>query len=188
MSLNAQALWYVSRGTGLVSLILLTAVVVLGVLVNRRGRLPGLPRFAVTGLHRNLALMAVAFLGVHVVTALADSYVHINPLAALIPFASSYKPLWLGLGAVAIDIGAAVLVTSLLRARIPARVWRFVHWTAYALYPAALLHSFGSSTDLRSGLLRDAGIGCLTAVILAVAVRLGGTRTAAAAVEQRGWS
>ena len=56
------ALWYASRATGVVCLLLMTAVVLLGVLVNRQGRLPGLPRFAVTGLHRNLSLLAVLFL------------------------------------------------------------------------------------------------------------------------------
>ena len=68
--INSTALWYASRATGVVTLLLLTAVVVLGILVNRQGRLPGLPSFAVTGLHRNISLLAVAFLVIHVVTAI----------------------------------------------------------------------------------------------------------------------
>ncbi len=59
---SGTALWYASRATGVICLVLLTAVMVLGILVNRQGRLPGLPRFAVTSLHRNLSLLSVAFM------------------------------------------------------------------------------------------------------------------------------
>ena len=75
---TGTALWYASRATGVVTLVLLTAVVVLGMLVNRQGRLPGLPRFAVTGLHRNISLLSVVFLAIHVLTAIADPYVTIG--------------------------------------------------------------------------------------------------------------
>ena len=72
------AFWYASRATGIVALLLLTAVLVLGILVNRQGRLPGLPRFAVTDLHRNLSLLSVAFIVVHVLTAVAR-YLRAHP-------------------------------------------------------------------------------------------------------------
>ena len=120
----STALWYASRATGITALVLLSGVVLLGITVNRQGRLPGMPRFAVTGLHRNLSLIAVMFVAVHVVSAIADSYVSISLAAAVIPFVSSYEPFWLGLGAVSLDLMAAVLVTSLLRSRIPRRAWR----------------------------------------------------------------
>ena len=95
---QSTALWYASRATGVVSLLLLTGVTLLGVLVNRQGRLPGLPRFVVTGLHRNLSLLAVAFVAIHVITAVLDPYVTIGLVAIVIPFTSPYKPLWLGAG------------------------------------------------------------------------------------------
>jgi methionine sulfoxide reductase heme-binding subunit len=145
----SAALWYASRATGVVALILLTAVVVLGITVNRRGRLPGLPRFATTSLHRSLSLLAVAFIAVHVATAIADPYVTIGIASAIIPFTSPYKPLWLGLGALSLDIMIALIVTSLARARIGRRTWRAVHWLGYASWPVALAHGIGSSTDLR---------------------------------------
>jgi methionine sulfoxide reductase heme-binding subunit len=168
----STALWYTSRATGVISLVLLSAVVVLGITVDRQGRLPGLPRFAVTGLHRNLSLIAVVFLAVHVLTAVADSYVSVSLAALIIPFVSSYKPFWLGLGAVSLDLLAAVLVTSLVRSRIPRRAWRAVHWLSYGLYPVAVVHSIGSSTDLQSGWLLAVTVLCLTAVAAAAVYRL----------------
>jgi predicted ferric reductase len=171
------ALWYASRATGVVCLLLMTAVVLLGVLVTRQGRLPGLPRFAVTGLHRNLSLLAVLFLAIHVVTAILDPFVTIGWAATVVPLASPYRPVWIGLGAVALDLMAALVLTSLARARIGRRAWRAVHWLAYACWPLSLAHSLGSSGDLRSGPLLWLSAACAAAVAAALAVRaLAGAR------------
>jgi methionine sulfoxide reductase heme-binding subunit len=173
---SGTALWYASRASGVVSLVLLSAVMIIGLLVSRQGRLPGLPRFAVLGLHRNLSLLAVAFVVVHVLTAVADSYVSISLAAALIPFVSSYEPLWLGLGAVALDLMAAVIVTSLLRGHLGRRAWRAVHWLAYASWPVAVVHSVFSSRDLQSGPLLYLALACIAAVIGALGWRLASAR------------
>ncbi len=169
---HTTALWYASRATGVVTMLLLTAVVLLGILVNRQGRLPGLPGFAVTALHRNVSLLAVAFLAIHVLTAIADPYVTIGLAAAVLPFASAYKPLWLGLGAISLDLIAALILTSLARARMGRRAWRAIHWLAYAAWPLAVLHSFGSSSDARGGLVLGVLAGCVLATAAALAWRL----------------
>ncbi|MGD0241308.1 MAG: ferric reductase-like transmembrane domain-containing protein [Streptosporangiaceae bacterium] len=166
------AFWYASRATGIVSLLLLTAVLVLGILVNRQGRLPGLPRFAVTDLHRNLSLLSVAFIAVHILTAVLDSYVHIPLLSAVVPFASGYERLWLGLGAISLDLMVAMIVTSLLRGRLNRIVWRAVHLLAYASWPLAFVHGIGASKDLQQGWLLGLAVGCALAVATAVTWRL----------------
>lgn len=161
---QTTALWYASRATGVVSLILLSLVLILGMLVNRQGRLPGLPAFAVTGLHRGISLLSVVFVALHVATAIADPYVTIRLVAAAIPFTSGYQPFWLGLGAVSLDLAAALIVTSLLRSRLPRRTWRGVHWLAYAAWPVAFAHSLGAGPDLGSGWLREVAIACAAGV------------------------
>src|SRR5216684_1531927 len=169
---HTTALWYASRATGVVTMLLLTAVLLLGILVNRQGRLPGLPGFAVTGLHRNLSLLAVAFLAIHVISAIADPFVTIGLAAAVLPFASAYKPFWLGLGAISLDLSAALIVTSLARARMSRRAWRGIHWLAYAAWPLAVVHSLGSSSDARSGLVLGVLAGCVLATVAALAWRM----------------
>ena len=169
---GTTAFWYASRATGIVALLLLTAVLVLGILVNRQGRLPGLPRFAAGSLHRNISLLAVAFIAVHVLTAVLDTYVSIPVRAAVIPFASSYERFWLGLGAISFDLMLAVIITSLLRGRLNRTLWRAVHLLAYASWPVALAHSVGSSRDLRHGWILDLGIACALVVLSAVIWRL----------------
>jgi sulfoxide reductase heme-binding subunit YedZ len=167
-----DALWFLGRGTGVVSLVLLSLVVALGV-ASRSGRpLPGLPRFAVVAVHRSAALLAVAFLVVHVTTLLFDPYAQLDLLAVVVPFSAAAEPFWYGLGALALDLVLAVVVTSLLRARIGPRAWRAVHWLAYLAWPVAVLHGVGSGSDAATGwMLAVTGV-CVAAVAVAVTWRL----------------
>jgi predicted ferric reductase len=164
--------WYVSRATGVVALLLMTAVMLLGLLVVRNGKLPGLPRFAVTGLHRNLSLTALVFVALHVLTAVVDGFVHVPLTAAVIPFASGYERLALTLGAVSLDVALALIVTSLIRSRLSPRVWRAVHLLAYVSWPVAWLHSYTASTDMRSGWMLALAVIDLLVVVAAVGWRL----------------
>jgi sulfoxide reductase heme-binding subunit YedZ len=173
---STASLWFASRATGVVALVLLTVVMVLGIAVNRHGRLPGLPRFAVTSLHRAVALLALAFLAIHIGTAIADPFVSIGIAASVIPFVSQYQPFWLGIGAVSIDLMLALVITSLLRGRIGRRTWRVVHWLSYASWPVAVAHSIGSGPDLWRGSLLDLTLVCIAATAAAVAWRVIGTR------------
>jgi methionine sulfoxide reductase heme-binding subunit len=168
----STAPWYASRATGIVSLLLFTAVMALGILVNRQGRLPGLPRFAGTNLHRNLSLLAVIFLAIHIVTAVMDSFVSIPLISAVVPFTSGYETFWLGIGAVSLDIMLALIITSLVRGRLNRKVWKAVHWLAYASWPIAFAHSIGSSTDLQHGLLLLLALACAAVVAAALAWRI----------------
>ena len=141
------ALWIVGRATGVVALLLFTLSVVLGI-TNRSGRaLPGLPRFSVTLVHRNVALLSATFLAIHVGTLLFDSYAQLRLLDLVLPFFGAFKPLWQGLGTVALDLTLAVIITSAFRHRIGLRVFRIVHWLTYAIWPIALIHALGNGTD-----------------------------------------
>ena len=161
-------LWYLSRGTGVVSLLLLTAALVLGVAGSLRAR----PRVLLAGLHRNLPLLAIAFVTAHVLTTVADGYAPIGVKDAIVPFLSPYRPVWLGLGTVAFDLLLALVVTSLLRARIGLRGWRAVHWLAYLSWPVAVMHGLGTGTDGKAGWLLVLTVVCTFAVVAAVVMRL----------------
>jgi sulfoxide reductase heme-binding subunit YedZ len=169
---NGTALWYLTRASGVVSLLLLTAGLVLGILGTVRWRSERWPRFAVVSIHRNLTLFAIAFVALHVITTIADGYAPVGFKDAVIPFVSKYRPLWLGFGALAFDLLLAIVVTSLLRARIGYRAWRAVHWLAYASWPLALLHGLGNGSDARFGWLVIVTTLCAGAVVAALALRL----------------
>jgi methionine sulfoxide reductase heme-binding subunit len=142
-----EAFWALGRGTGVVALLLLTAAVLLGV-GTRSGRpLFGLPRFSVTIVHRNVAILASVFTLIHVVTLFVDPYAQLTALDAIIPFHGAVDPFWLGLGTVSVDLLIAVMLTGLLRRWVGVRVFRFVHWFVYAMWPVAFIHSVGMGSD-----------------------------------------
>jgi sulfoxide reductase heme-binding subunit YedZ len=165
-------LWVLSRATGLVSLVLLTLVMVIGIVVQRQRRVGTLPRFVVVGLHRNASLLGVAFVAVHVATVVYDPYVSIRWVDALVPFAGSYRPFWLGLGAVTLDLMLALVLTSLLRHRVPRRAWRAVHWAAYACWPVALAHGVGTGSDMTGRLGLGVAAACTATVAVAALWRI----------------
>jgi len=166
------AMWYLTRATGAVSLILLTVSVVLGVINVRRWRGERWPRFVLDALHRNISLFALVVIAVHVVTTVLDGFAPVSLIDAVIPFHSAYRPLWLGLGALSFDLLLAVAITSVLRARVGHRAWRAIHWTAYGSWPLALVHGLGSGTDAKAGWMVVLTAACVLAVIWAAGVRL----------------
>jgi DMSO/TMAO reductase YedYZ heme-binding membrane subunit len=181
-----SAYWYATRGTGVVALLLLTGGVLLGVLTSTRWSTPRWPRFVVSGLHRNLTLLALAFVGVHVVTTVLDGYAPIRLRDAVVPFAARYRPVWLGLGAVAFDLLLALILTSLFRARIGVRTWKLVHWLAYAAWPVALVHAFGTGSDARAGWFGLVALGSAAVVVLAVLWRVAAARAGSGAARLAG--
>ena len=174
MSLDTHGpgLWYATRATGLVTLLMLTVSVLLGLLVAGRFSSQRWPRFLAQGLHRNVSLLALVFLVLHVGTTVLDSYTSIPLSAAFIPFASSYKAGWLSLGAVALDLLIALVVTSLVRDRLGYRTWRRVHWLAYACWPVAVAHGLGIGTDRSVTWVLALTLGCVGCVGAAATWRI----------------
>jgi methionine sulfoxide reductase heme-binding subunit len=169
-----SAYWYLTRGSGAAALLLLTASVVLGVLDSVRfSSAPRWPRFAIDSLHRDVSLLVIVLLVFHILTSVLDGFAPITLLDAVIPFVSAYRPLWLGLGAVAFDLLLALVVTSLLRRRLGYRTWRAIHWLAYASWPVAVLHGLGTGTDAKSWWLLALTFVCVGVVLIAVLARIG---------------
>ena len=169
IALTSPLVWYSTRATGTVALVLLTAAMVLGILTAVRAGSTALPRFAVSDLHRRVSLVAGIFVLLHVATAVVDTFVPLGWPSLVVPFTSHYRPFWVGTGTIAFDLLVAVTATSLLRRRIGARLWRVVHWAVYACWPVAVAHGIGTGTDLRFGWMQIL-VGTCCASVLAAAV------------------
>jgi methionine sulfoxide reductase heme-binding subunit len=172
LSFHGPGLWYATRATGLVTLLLLTVSVLLGILTAGRFAARNWPRFLSQGLHRNISLLVLAFLALHVGTTVLDTYTSIPLTAAFVPFTSSYKTAWLGFGAVALDLLLALMATSLVRTRLGHRSWRRVHWLAYACWPVAVAHGLGIGTDRSTTWVFVLSMACVLAVLATAAWRL----------------
>jgi methionine sulfoxide reductase heme-binding subunit len=165
-------LWFATRATGLIALVLLTGTVVLGIVTSVRYASRAWPRFVTVSLHRNLSLLTITFTALHVLTTITDPFASIGVVSVVVPFTSGYRRIWLGLGAVAFDLLLAVLVTSLLRTRIRPLLWRAVHWAGYACWPVALVHGLGTGTDGATRWVLAVTVVCALAVVAAGVWRL----------------
>ncbi|HWF15695.1 MAG TPA: ferric reductase-like transmembrane domain-containing protein [Acidimicrobiales bacterium] len=170
--MSSTAIWYATRASGLMALILLTLTMIMGITTTTRARARNWPGFAQQEMHRRISMLAVVFLGIHVLTSVLDTYVNISWAAIVIPFTSQYSGFWVGVGAVALDLMAAVFVTSLLRGRMRPGTWRAVHWLGYLCWPLALAHTFGMGTDSREQWVIVLGVLCALSVAAALAWRV----------------
>jgi sulfoxide reductase heme-binding subunit YedZ len=172
-AIGPSAYWYLSRATGAVALLLLTVSVVLGILGSMRfSSGPRWPRFAIDSLHRDTSLLVIVLIVLHVITSVLDGFAPIKLTDAIIPFATPYRPLWMGIGALSFDLLIALVVTSLLRKRLGYRSWRAIHWLAYASWPIAVLHGLGSGTDAKTWWMLLLTIACVAAVVIAALARI----------------
>lgn len=171
IALTSPYLWYSTRATGLVAMVLLTVVVCLGALVAMRVGGSYIGRFELNEVHRSLSMLAMVFVGLHVITTVADSYVSTGPLSIVVPLTSSYKRLDVSLGAVGFDLLLAVWISSLLKVRIKNQSWRFIHWFSWVAVGTAILHALQTGTDTHKGVGWDVAIACLGSSALAGAAR-----------------
>ncbi len=169
---SSQVTWFIARGSGAVTLVLLTVSLVLGVPTLLSWGSQRVPRMVVQLLHRNISLLVIVFLVIHIAASVFDRFVTIGWIEAVVPFVGSYRPVWMGLGAIAVDLLLALIISSLLRGVIGYRTWKLIHWTAYACWPIALVHGLGTGTDTRFRWMLALDAVCAAAVLGAVAWRL----------------
>ena len=183
-----MTIWYIARGAGLAALVLLTATTCLGTLMSGRvATRPG-ARVVTQYVHRFVATLALAVLGLHVAAILADSFAHVGVVGALVPFSSAYRAFWVGLGTLAGYAFVLSAATGFLRRRIAASEraaswWRGLHGAAYAGWALAMLHGLRAGSDSGLPWVRWLYLAALGAVVGSVTVRaLTATPRPAAAV------
>jgi|tagenome__1003787_1003787.scaffolds.fasta_scaffold19972006_1 sulfoxide reductase heme-binding subunit YedZ len=167
-----QVLWFATRGAGAVSLIMLTASLCFGMVVVTRFQHAEWPRFLNYEMHRRISLLAIVFLAVHILAAVFDPFTSLGLAAALVPLASTYRPIPMALGVIALYLFVALIATSLLRKHIGQKTWRAIHWTSYAMWPLAVMHGVTGGTDGSATWMLLIDVACLGAVAACLAWRL----------------
>jgi sulfoxide reductase heme-binding subunit YedZ len=174
--LTTNTLWYIGRGTGVTALLLLSLVMVLGIVTRAGEPVAGLPRFAISTLHRTTSLSALFFLTIHIVMLYLDPFAQLSVAVVTLGFIAPYRPLWQGLGTVAVELVVALVISSLLRTRMSLRSWRLIHWSAYLCWPFAMLHAIGIGTDHTSKWMLAIDAACITSVLAAIGWRIVSSR------------
>jgi len=164
MGSTPSPLWFLDRSAGEVTLLLMSAVLIVGIV---RAAIPSASPFLVEGIHVNLALLTIAFAGLHVLAAILDPFAGLGPLDALVPFVSAYRGTWLGLGVVSGYLYAVVLLSSWPARRFSRALWVWVHRTMYTAWVVALLHSLATGSDARNELFLLLNVAAVAAVLVA---------------------
>lgn len=170
--MNPQLFWYIARASGIVSWALLSLSVLWGVVLSTRLLGKRATPAWLLDLHRFLGGTAVVFVVVHIAGLVADSYAHFGPAEILVPLASTWRPVAVAWGVVALYLLAAVEITSLLRRRLPARLWRRIHMTSFAVWVLSTMHLFAAGTDAGNPVLQWTTLGLTLAVVFTIVVRV----------------
>jgi sulfoxide reductase heme-binding subunit YedZ len=143
---NDPTFWLLARASGLTAYALLTASVLAGLVLKSRP-FRSLKPAAITDTHRFLALLGLGAIALHGATLVLDHTVHLTPAALIVPGASPYRPLPVGIGVLAAELMVVVYASFALRRRIGSRNWRRLHWATYAVFAAATVHGLAAGTD-----------------------------------------
>lgn len=166
--MTSEALWALGRGTGIVALAFMTLSMALGVATRSARPLLALPRFGVADVHRFVALAGTLLVALHLGLLFMDPYAKLKVIDFVVPFLGAYRPIWQGLGTVAVDLLLVIVITSLLRQRLGVKTFRVIHWITYLLWPVAMAHALGNGTD--TGHVWFMAFAAVCAAIVAVAV------------------
>lgn len=174
--MNPQVWWYLTRASGIVAWLMLTATVIWGILLATKA-FPNQRRPAwLLAMHRWLAGLMLWFLAIHLAALVADSTVTFDIADLTVPYASDWRPGAVALGILAMWLLVAVELTSLAMRRLPRRFWRVVHLSSYAAFWLTSMHAAFAGTDTTSWLYRGGAAASVLAVVWALMYRLANRR------------
>ena len=142
--------WDTARAGGFAAYALLSLAVIAGLVLRNRWQSDRWPRLITTELHGFLSLLGLVFVTIHVLAVAVDPFTHFGLREVLLPFVSHYRPLWMGLGIVALYLLLAVWVSTRLRTRIGYRLWRQIHLLAFLVFAASTVHGIGTGSDTKT--------------------------------------
>src|SRR5690349_18691635 len=139
--------WYISRASGLMAYLLVWFSTLWGFAISSKIFDSFLKREFTYDFHEHLSLLSLGFVVLHVVVLLMDRVEPMKLVEVLIPFVSSYRPFWTGMGILAFYLSILVTVTFYIRSLISMKTFRTIHYLSIAAYMGALLHGLYSGTD-----------------------------------------
>lgn len=167
----AHIAWYTVRASGYTALVLLTLSMVLGLLLGLNVKSARWPRFLTNDLHGFTTLVALVFVGIHIVATVLDPFMHFGLAGVLVPFASGYRPIGMAAGIVATYLMLAVWISSRLQRRIGWQRWRTLHYAVFAIYALSIGHTLLTGEDGSTTWGRWIIVGSVILVSMLTAVR-----------------
>jgi predicted ferric reductase len=174
--LEPKLSWYIARSSGIVSWILLTASVLWGLLLSARILNKATAPGWLLDLHRYLGALSIVLTGVHIAGLVGDNWMHIGWGDVLVPMYSKYRPGAVAWGVVGFYLLVAIEVTSLIRTRIPRKLWRSTHYLSFPLFIACTVHGLQAGKDAHTRAYEWLTVGATSIAILLLLLRIVATR------------
>ncbi len=151
MSVWQSITWDIARAGGFTAYILLTLSVAVGLALTMQWQSPSKwPRLLNSELHNFITLLALIFTGIHVLAVWIDPFTSFGWNEVLIPFISHYRPLWMGLGIVALYLGLAIGLSTWIRPLIGYTWWRRLHVLTLVIYALVTVHGIATGSDTQT--------------------------------------
>lgn len=144
---SVQVWWYITRAAGIAAFILLWLSTAWGLAVSSKIFDTLLHRAYTYDFHQFLSLLALGFLFLHIAVLMLDQFLPFSIGQILVPFTSSYRPLWVGIGVIAFYLTLLVTVTFYIRGRIGVKAFRWIHTLSLVAYLGATFHGLYAGTD-----------------------------------------
>jgi sulfoxide reductase heme-binding subunit YedZ len=154
ISATDHAWWLLSRSAGVVALVLVAVSVLIGLTLAAGLAGPPARRRALVAIHEHSALAALVAIALHGVTLLGDLWLKPGVTGIFVPFAISYRPVYIGLGIIGGYVAALLGLSFYARRRIGGKRWRKLHRATPVVYVLGLIHTLGAGTDAGSSWLR----------------------------------
>ena len=173
--------WLFERLYAWLAYLAMTGSVVYGLLLSTKLLDTVAHRPVSFALHMDLAAFGIALASVHGALLLLDTSVGFTAAQILVPGLSTYLPVPLAFGQVALYLAMIVLASFYARRHMSQRVWRTLHYVTFLAFVGATLHGITAGTDSGSPwaqwiyLASAAGVAFLLTyrIGLSVATRMG---------------
>jgi len=139
--------WYLTRSSGTVAYIILSASTVWGLLLSTKVIKEWVPAPVALAMHDILSWLAVGLASFHALVLLFDNYYTYTISDLLIPFTGPYEPLLVGVGTLSFYLILLLSATFYMRSWIGAKRWRQLHYLTFVAYVMTTLHGWLVGTD-----------------------------------------
>lgn len=164
--------WFISRGAGISAYLIITGSMLYGLMISTKTATGAVPAPVTFGMHEFVSWLGLIFAAAHAVVLLWDAYIQYTPATILVPFTSSYRPEWVGVGQVAFYLSALVVASFYARKRIGQKVWRAIHYVSFLTFIMVTLHGFFSGSDSKTLAMQVMYLASTAAMIFFTTLRI----------------
>jgi predicted ferric reductase len=163
--------WYLSRGAGIACWLCAAIAVAWGLSLSSKATLSPRPNWQLA-IHRHLGMLTITALCTHIIAIVLDGFTSFGLADVTVPFHSHWRRVAIATGVIAMWILVTVETTSLLKNRLPKRVWAMVHRTSLLAYLLSTAHFLQAGSEASNRLIRLVVLGCTAGNLVLLTFRI----------------